>query len=38
MTTWEFWGVDDIDTAGGCVILIAHYTDVSFGDIVVSPL
>jgi hypothetical protein len=35
---WELAGTDTIDVPGGCLVLIAHFTDVSFGNVVVRPL
>ena len=35
---WELADVDSTDVPGGCLLLIAHFTDVSFGNVLVSPL
>jgi hypothetical protein len=37
-TDWELVDIDYEDVPGGCLVLIAHFTDVSFGNVVVSPL
>jgi regulation of enolase protein 1 (concanavalin A-like superfamily) len=35
---WEFADIDTGDVSGGSLALIAHFTDVSFGNVVISPL
>jgi len=35
---WELVGTDTNDEPSGSVVLIAHFTDVSFGNVVVEPL
>jgi hypothetical protein len=35
---WEIVGTDTNDVSGGSVLLLAHFTDVSFGNVVVTPL
>jgi hypothetical protein len=37
-TTWELVDLHSNDVPGGSVLLIAHWTDVSFGDVVIDPL
>jgi hypothetical protein len=36
--TWELVDIDADDVAGGSLLLVAHYTDVSFGNIVIQPI
>jgi hypothetical protein len=35
---WEIVGTDPVDVPSGSVLLLAHFTDVSFGNVVVNPL
>jgi hypothetical protein len=35
---WEIVATDTNDVSGGSVLLLAHFTDVSFGNVVVRPL
>jgi len=35
---WEIVGTDTNDVPSGSVLLLAHFTDVSFGNVVVNPL
>ncbi len=35
---WELVDTEAADVPGGCVLLIAHFTDVSFGNLLVEPL
>jgi hypothetical protein len=36
--TWEVVSTDSSDVAGGSLLLIAHFADVSFGNVVLNPL
>jgi hypothetical protein len=35
---WDIVDTEEADVAGGSLLLITHYVDVSFGNIVISPL
>ena len=35
---WELVDTEPADVPSGCVLLIAHFTDVSFGNVVIEPL
>ena len=35
---WELASVDTADTGGGALLFIAHFADVSFGNVVIEPL
>jgi hypothetical protein len=37
-SAWELSDTDTADVPGGSLLLIAHFADVSFGDVIVEPL
>jgi uncharacterized repeat protein (TIGR02543 family) len=37
-STWELVAFDETDVESGCLLLLAHYVDVSFGNISIRPI